>query len=168
MTKQITEDPTIVAASPLVHEQGLLPYRLVIRDLGDKLVVHTQIFESEKKPWYHQSDYFLKRGDANFEESDAVALRAAWARFEERARRSLGMEPPPARRLSEVADIAESIINALLPEDEDDRRDLIDDDYQLQSDIETFEELTGKVIKPEDREPMLGDEVELEDGIRLH
>ena len=97
------------------------------------------------------------------EESDAEALRKAWARFEERARRSLRMEPPPAKRLAEVADIAETIINALLPEDEDDRREFIDDDYQLESDIETFEELTGKVIQPEDDEPILGDEIELED-----
>ena len=67
-----------------------------------------------------------------------------------------------------MSDIAESIINALLPEDEDDRRDLIGDDYQLQSDIETFEEFTGKVIQPEDREPILGDEIELEDVKRLH
>ncbi len=73
------------------------------------------------------------------------------------------MEPPPAKRLAEVADIAETIINALLPEDEDERREFIDDDYQLESDIETFEELTGKVIQPEDDEPILGDEIELED-----
>jgi len=35
-----------------------------------------------------------------------------------------------------------------LPDDEDDCRDLIDDDYQLKSDIETFEHFTGKVIRP--------------------
>jgi len=51
----------------------------------------------------------------------------------------------------------------LLPGDEDDCRDLIDDDYQLQSDIETFEQLTGKVMQPEDGDPILGDEIELED-----
>ena len=96
-------------------------------------------------------------------ESDAEALRKAWARFEGRARHSLRMEPPPARRLAEVSDIAETLFNALLPDDEDDRRDLIDDDYQLQSDIETFEELTGKVIQPGHDEPNLGDGIELED-----
>jgi hypothetical protein len=73
------------------------------------------------------------------------------------------MKPPPARRLTAVADIAESIINALLPEAEDDRRELIGDDYQLESDIETFEELTGKVLKPKDDEPILSHERELED-----
>jgi hypothetical protein len=36
-------------------------------------------------------------------------------------------------------------------------------DYQLQSDIEIFEQLTRKVIKPEDDEPILGDEIDLED-----
>ena len=43
-----------------------------------------------------------------------------WARFEERARRSLRMEPPPAKRIAEVTDIAETIIKTLLPDDEDD------------------------------------------------
>ena len=62
-----------------------------------------------------------------------------------------------------MADIAESIINTLLPDDADDCRGVIGDDYQLQSDIETFEQLTGKVIQPEDDTPNLGDEIELED-----
>ena len=92
-----------------------------------------------------------------------MALRKSWARFEERARAPLRIEPPPAKTLAELADIAETIINSLLPDDEDERWDLIDDDYQFQSDIETFEELTGKVIQPEGDEPLLGDEIELED-----
>jgi hypothetical protein len=164
MIKQNTEDPRILAASPMVREPGLLPYRIVIRDLGAKLVAHTQVFETGRETWYHQGDYFPKRGDIpTANESDSEALRKAWVRFEERARRSLGMEPPPARRLAEVSDIAESIINALLPDDEDDRRELIDEDYQLQSDIETFEEFTGKVIQPEDDGPISGEENELED-----
>ncbi len=164
MSKQNTEDPRIIAASRVVHEPGLLPYRVVIRDLGDEHVVHTQVLEPGTEPWYHQGDYFKKWSDAaTAVESDSDALRKAWARFEELARRSLRMEPPPAKRLIEVSDIAESIINSLLPEDEDDRRDLIADDYQLGSDIETFEELTGRVIKPEDHEPILGDEIEPED-----
>jgi hypothetical protein len=88
-----------------------------------------------------------KRNDApTAEESDATAFRKAWARFEERARRSLHMEPPPAKRLGEVADIAEAIIKTLLPDDEDDCRDMINDDFQLKSDIETFEHFTDKVI----------------------
>jgi hypothetical protein len=49
------------------------------------------------------------------------------------------------------------------PEDEDERREFIDDDYLLESDIETFEELTGKVIQPGVDEPILGVEIELED-----
>ena len=164
MYAQKIEDSRIIATSPVVHESGMLPYRIVIRDLGDQHVVHTEVLEPGKKPWYHQGDYFRERDDSpTAQESDAAALRKAWARFEERARRSLRMEPPPARRLAEVADIAESIFNALLPEDEDDRRDTITGDYQLESDIETFEELTGKLIKPDDDEPILGDEIELED-----
>jgi len=164
MNTKLVDESRIVAASPVVHESGMLPYRIVIRDLGDQHVVHTQVLEPGKEPWYHQGDYFPKRADAPTSgESDTAALRKAWARFEERARRSLRMDPPPARRLAEVADIAESIINTLLPDDEYDCRDVIGDDYQLRSDIETFEQLTGKVIQPEDDEPISGDEMKLED-----
>jgi len=149
MNNQQTEESRIVAASPVVHESGMLPYRIVIRDLGDQHVIHTEVLEPGREPWYHQGDYFHKRSDSpTADESDAAALRKAWARFEDRARRSLRMDPPSAKRLAEVSDIAETIINALLPDDEDDCRHLIDDDYQLQSDIETFEQLTGKVIQP--------------------
>jgi hypothetical protein len=163
MKKQRAVEAEIVAASPIVHEPGILPYRIVIRDLGDQLVVHTEVFEPGKKPWYHQGDYFPKRSDApGAAESDGAALRKAWARFEERARRSLHLDPPPAKRLAEVADIAESIIRTLLPDDEDDCRDLINDDYQLKSDIETFEHFTGKVIQPDNDAPILGDEIEID------
>jgi hypothetical protein len=87
MNNQNTEEPSIVAASPVVHESGTLPYRIVIRDLGDQHVVHTQVFEPGKEPWYHQGDYFPKRCDVpTAGESDAEALWKAWARFEERAR----------------------------------------------------------------------------------
>ena len=37
--------PAIVAASSVVREPGLLPYRIVIRDLGNQLVVHTEVLE---------------------------------------------------------------------------------------------------------------------------
>jgi hypothetical protein len=53
------------------------------------------------------------------------------------------MPEPPAGQLNAVANIAETIINSLLPDDIEDRADLIEDDYQLESDIETFENLTG-------------------------
>ena len=51
-----------------------------------------------------------------------------------------------------MSDIAETIIKTLLPDDADDCRDAIHDDYELKSDIEPFEHLTGKVIQPEDDE----------------
>jgi hypothetical protein len=165
MSKKRVEKPTIVASSPVVHEPGALPYRIVIRDMGDQFVVHTEVYESDKKPWYHQGDYFPKPSDAaRADESDAVALRKAWARFDERVRRALRMDPPPDKRLAQVADIAEAIIKTLLPDDEDDCRDIISDDYQLKSDIETFEYFTGKVIQPEADGPILGGEIEM-DGI---
>jgi hypothetical protein len=108
MHKKNADESRIIAASPVVHESGMLPYRIVIRDLGDQLVVHTEVFEPGEEPWYHQGDYFTKRNDSpTAEESDAAALRNAWARFEERAQGSLRMDPPSAKRLAEVADIAE-------------------------------------------------------------
>jgi hypothetical protein len=58
------------------------------------------------------------------------------------------MAETPEQRFTKLADIAESIIEALLPDDEDDRRDVVNECYQLFSDIETFEELTGKSILP--------------------
>ena len=62
-------------------------------------------------------------------------------------RLSLRLDPSPNKRLAEVADIAETIINALLPGDERDRREVIDDDYYLQSDIETVESVIDKRIR---------------------
>jgi len=95
MNNPHTEESRIVAASPVIHESGMLPYRIVIRDLGDQHVVHTEVFGPGKEPWYHQGDYFPKRNDVpTAVESDAEALRRAWARFEERTRRSLRIEPP--------------------------------------------------------------------------
>jgi hypothetical protein len=149
----------IIASSPIVDEPGLLPHRIVIRELGGRYVVHTEVLEPGRKPWYHQGDYFRNGKDApSAEEPDSEPLRKAWARFEERVRRSLNMDRPPARRLAEVADIAESVINALLPEDSDDRRDVFEADYQLESDIETFEQLTGKTIRRDDLS-VVGDEI---------
>ena len=45
MKNQRATASKIVAASPMVHEPGILPYRIVIRDLGDQFVVHTEVFE---------------------------------------------------------------------------------------------------------------------------
>ena len=73
------------------------------------------------------------------------------------------LDPPPAKRLTQVSDIAETIVKTLLPDDEDDCREMINEDYQLKSDIDTFEHFTGKVIQPADDDPILGDELEMED-----
>ena len=53
--------------------------------------------------------------------------------------------------------------NALLLDDEDDRPEIIADDYQPPSDIETFEQLTGNVIQPVADCPIVRDEIEMED-----
>jgi hypothetical protein len=104
-----------------------------------------------------------ERRCANPEDAGAEALRKAWIRFEERTRRSLSTDPPPAERMAEIANIAESIINALLPDDADNRREVIDDDYRRQSDVETFAQLIGKVIQFNDDLPTLRDEIVMED-----
>jgi hypothetical protein len=139
----------IIAASPMVQGSCESPHRIVIRDLGDQYVVHTQVVDGTQKPWFHQGDYFVKTNDSApiAHPPGAEGLRKAWARFEERVRRSLQM-PRPDQRAKEIADIAESIINALLPENEHDRDDMFADDYQLDSDLETFEHFTGKAIRP--------------------
>ena len=142
-------DKSIIAASPMVQGPAECPHRIVIRDLGDQYVVHTQIHDGVQKPYFHQGDYFVKTDDsAPVAHPPAEALCKAWARFEERVRRSLQMGAGSAKRLAEVADIAETIINYLLPDDEDDCRDTFENDYQLDSDVETFENLTGKKIRP--------------------
>src|SRR5690349_14817732 len=82
-----------VAHSPIVTGRGTLPHRIVIRDMGDQYVVHMEIHEPGKAPWYHQGNYIPKKPDAR------EALWRAWEVFEERSRRALLMDPPPADRL---------------------------------------------------------------------
>jgi hypothetical protein len=141
----------IIAHSPIHREKGLLPHRIVIRDLDDQYVVHTQVFEGDQS-FFHQGSYFPK-----LEGNPDEALAKAWERFEERSRHTMMMPPTPAKRFIEVADIAESIIEALLPDDIEDRADLIEGDYQLESDIETFENLTGKSLWERTTPDDLGD-----------
>ena len=141
-------DKTIIASSPLFKGNCEVPHRIVLRDLGNQYVVHMQCFDGVQKPYFHQGDYFPKTNDsAPVAHPPAEALCKAWARFEERARRSLQM-PSHTRKLKEVADIAETIINTLMGDDEEHRRDEFENDYQLDSDVETFENLTGKKIRP--------------------
>jgi hypothetical protein len=142
-------DKTIIAASPMVQGSCESPHRIVIRDLGDKYVVHMQIFDGVQKPYFDQGDYFTKTNDSApiAHPPAAEALCKAWARFEERARRSLQMRSLE-RQVKEVADLAETIINYLMGDDEEHRRDEFENDYQLDSDVETFESLTGKKIRP--------------------
>ena len=142
-------DKTVIAASPMVKGSCEVPHRIVIRDLGDKYFVHMQIFDGAQKPYFHQGDYFTKTNDSApiAHAPAAEAPCKAWARFEERVRRTLQL-PSTDHQLKQLADIAESIINTLLGDDEEDRCDQFENDYQLDSDVETFESLTGKKIRP--------------------
>ena len=63
-------------------------------------------------------------------------------------RHSLQMPLHSSVEVKEVANIAETIINYLMGDDEEHRRDEFENDYQLDSDVETFESLTGKKIRP--------------------
>jgi hypothetical protein len=149
----------VIAHSPMTQGHGELPHRIVIRDLGGEYVVHMEIHEPGKKPWYHQGDYIPKRDDPE------EALWRAWERMEERARRTMQMDPPPADKLRQMAGVAESIIESLLPDDNEYRTDQVEEDYQLKSDLDTFEHLTGKALyEPrEDEDEEEDDEIDDED-----
>jgi hypothetical protein len=142
-------DKTIIAASPIVQGSCECPHRIVIRDLGNQYVVQMQIFDGVQKPYFYQGDYFTKTLDSApvAYPPAAEALCKAWARFEERVRRTLQL-PSTDHQLKQLADIAETIINTLLGDDEEDRCDQFENDYQLDSDVETFENRTGKRIRP--------------------
>jgi hypothetical protein len=62
-----------------------------------------------------------------------------------------------------LSDIAEWIIEALPREGADDRKDAIEVDHQLQSDLETFEGFTAKLIQREDAISIWDDEIVMED-----
>jgi hypothetical protein len=57
-------DDGVIAHSPVRREKGLLSHRIVIRDLGEQFVVHTQVLEEGKKPWYNHGDYVPKKDKA--------------------------------------------------------------------------------------------------------
>ena len=142
-------DKTIIAASPMVQGSCESPHRIVIRDLGDQYVVHMQIFDGVQKPYFYQGDYFVKTND-----SAPIAHPPAPRLCARRGRASRSVLDAPCRcaslerQVKEVADIAETIINYLMGDDEEHRRDEFENDYQLDSDVETFENLTGKKIRP--------------------
>ena len=75
-------DGTIIGCSPIVTGACQEPSRIVIRDLGNTLVVHIQVWPvSEAKtrvitPFYVQGDYYPKH--------EAGALSRAWNKFYDR------------------------------------------------------------------------------------
>jgi hypothetical protein len=81
------DDGEIIAMSPIVHQEACFRCRLVIRDLGSEFVVHMQILEPGKKPWYLHGNYVPKRDDPT------DALKRAWDHFDRRSRRLLQIEP---------------------------------------------------------------------------
>ncbi len=141
-------DKTIIAASPMVQGHMEVPHRIVIRDLDNQYVVHAQIFDGKQKPYFYSGNYFPKTNDsAPIAHPPCEALAKAWTCFVERACRTLQV-PSPQSKVDSVADIAEEIINQLMGDDEEHRRDEFENDYQLDSNVETFENLTGKKIRP--------------------
>jgi hypothetical protein len=86
-------DGEIIAHSPIVHDHGAQPCRIVIRDLGDEFVVHTQILSSVGGASFVWGHYFPKERHAQtLADSDTVALRKAWRNFEVRSRDLLGVD----------------------------------------------------------------------------
>lgn len=83
----------IIAASPIIpRDQHTLAHRIVIRDMGDEFVVHMQVWEGDKT-YFHHGNYFKKSNAApSVAMSDREALSKAWAAFERRSRRTLGLE----------------------------------------------------------------------------
>ena len=141
-------DKTIIAASPMFQGAAECPHRIVIRDLGDQYVVHTQIFDGVQKPYFHQGDYFVKKNDsAPVGHPPADALCKAWARFEERTRRTMQM-PSLQDRLNRMQELAETIITLSLPDDEENCLEFIKGDPELQQAISDWEGLTGKDLWP--------------------
>jgi hypothetical protein len=85
-------DGEIIAQSPIVHDHGAQPCRIVIRDLGDEFVVHTQILSAGSGTSFVWGHYFRKECHAPTPaESNRAALRRAWLNFEQRSRDLLGM-----------------------------------------------------------------------------
>ena len=84
----------IIASSPIIpRDKQTLPHRIVIRDLGDEFVVHMQVWENDGRTFFHHGNYFKKSNAASsVAMSDREALAKAWAAFERRSRRTLGLE----------------------------------------------------------------------------
>jgi hypothetical protein len=92
----------VIAHSPMVQGFGELPHRIVIRDLGNALVVHMEVNEPDKNPWYTHGDYCTKSNKLGSpRESEDEAMSRAWPIFEERSRRTLNL-PHTTRETSEL------------------------------------------------------------------
>jgi hypothetical protein len=82
----------IIASSPIVREGGCQPYRIVIRDLGNEFVVHTQVLPTVGGTSYMWGHYFRKDcSGIPSEESEKTALRKSWLDFEKRSRDALSV-----------------------------------------------------------------------------
>jgi hypothetical protein len=75
----------IIASSPWVQGNGDMPHRIVMRDLSDDWVVHTQVIDvHNNNVSFMWGSYTPKRcGDAGF--------ATLWETFEGRCRRHLGI-----------------------------------------------------------------------------
>jgi hypothetical protein len=107
------DQPPFIALSPVVREEGTLPHRIVIREVGDQYVVHTQILEPGAQSWFHNGDYFPKRAGS------AAALANAWERFQARSRVALRMRPVKATSdLKDIICVLAGRIESLLSDEE--------------------------------------------------
>lgn len=140
----------LIAHSPSVEYDGGRQRRIALRADTSKLVVHTETIEAGKPSRYDDGDYF---GWGDYNNDPKEAQWKAWERFEERTRRLLGMDAPPSKRLKEAGDIAQQIIDELLPDDPESRTEQVEEDYMLKSNLDSFEAFTGhKLYEPREDE----------------
>lgn len=80
----------LIAAGPLVKQPSTKPYRIVLADLGDEFVVHTEILNDDNPDltepiscgsFFDQGDYFTldKLGEAYLRFGERVVLHARYA-----------------------------------------------------------------------------------------
>ncbi len=102
-------DGTIIACSPIVVGEMMEPNRIVLRDLGNTLVVHTQVWPVSQleyrivTPFYIEGHYFTK--------TEVGASARAWNKFDARYRLLVGEDlmPDPVNNQSAKAKLRTEI-----------------------------------------------------------
>jgi hypothetical protein len=89
--------PSLTPRSNLVRDSGVMPFRIVTRDLGDQRRPYRGIRARQGALVSPGRLLPQTQRRCDCPGVHAAALCKAWTRFEERARCSLRMDPPPAK-----------------------------------------------------------------------